>query len=157
MQVRRPQCCEEDVTSKCNVICRLCGPPVLRLAAGRNECSWKASATLGEAWQNEGNRGSPTNPDFVAAVVQKCHSSYPNLNHRSENTNCGLTLRSSGSPPVIIRFAGQAPRRFRPLTSNVRPQRTHRASCKRSQEQMQFKLALVETIKATRRRVNAGS
>ncbi len=43
----------------------------------------------------------------------------------------GLTLRSSQGPPpawhlarealaVIIRFAGQAPRRFRPLSSNVR-------------------------------------
>ena len=44
---------------------------------------------------------------------------------------CGLTLRSSGPPPawhlareplqVIIRLAGQAPHRRRPLTSNVRP------------------------------------
>jgi hypothetical protein len=43
---------------------------------------------------------------------------------------CGLTLRSSGPPParhlarepasVIIRLAGQAPTRFRPLSSNVR-------------------------------------
>ena len=44
---------------------------------------------------------------------------------------CGLTLRSSGPPPawhlarepvqVIIRFAGQAPTRRGPLSSNVRP------------------------------------
>ena len=44
---------------------------------------------------------------------------------------CGLTLRSSGPPPawhlareaiqVIIRLAGHAPTRRRPLSSNVRP------------------------------------
>ena len=47
----------------------------------------------------------------------------------------GLTLRSSGPPPawrlarepvqVIIRFAGQAPTRWRPLSSNVRRHQEH--------------------------------
>ena len=97
---------------------------------------WKERVLLGigltsvrRDWQNESNsKGSPRNRAFVVAVVQN-HRSHPNLNHRSENTSCGLTLRSSGPPPawhlarepasVIIRFAGQAPTRWRPLSSNV--------------------------------------
>ena len=49
----------------------------------------------------------------------------------SAGQKCGLTLRSSGPPPAwhlareamqgIIRLAGQAPRRWCPLSSNVRP------------------------------------
>jgi hypothetical protein len=66
-----------------------------------------------------------------------------------QHPTCGLTLRSSGPPPasrlarealtVIIRLAGQAPSRRRPLSSNVRPQKDVRANSPRArQEQVEF-------------------
>ena len=134
MQVRRPQCCEEDVTSKCKVICRLCGPPVLRLAAGRNECSWKASATLGEAGRMRATKVHRQTETSLRRLSKSCRS-HPNHNHRPGSTSCGLTLRSSGPPPA--RHLGrEAVKGYRPprgpsalpvaaaLSSNVRPRKT---------------------------------
>ena len=162
----------QQIGAKLSVNRRLCRPPVLRRAAHRGlgrgrrlELNHICSAV--QDWQNAGiSGGSSGGYAFVAAVAQESHE-LPNLSHGSENTNCGLTLRSSGPPParrlgrealrVIIRLAAKPPCRWRPLSSNVRPQRSSRASVTRSQEQMQFKLRARRDIRPVRREVNAGS
>jgi hypothetical protein len=78
-------------------------------------------------------------------TVAPCYMNPPRLSNSLQTfkllsaTQCCLTLRSSGPPPArrlgreavrhIIRFAAQAPCRWCPLSSNVRPARSLRGSC----------------------------